>query len=142
MATVFDDILLRGVRKGELPGRTQRSRDWFRQQAKTSRVGKLKAGDVTDFNKNVGLKDYDRFRNRTSIGEMFFFNYDPKNKSTLPSKLKSTNLRHNLGGNRLRFSEITEIKEDLSWKKSLAWYQLLFISCLLPIYILLKFFSK
>ena len=84
MATVFDDILLRGVRKGELPGRTQRSRDWFRQQAKTSSVGKLKAGDVTDFNKNVGLRDYDRFRNRTSIGEMFFFNYDPKNKSTLP----------------------------------------------------------
>ena len=84
MATVFDDILLRGVRRGELPGRTQRSRDWFRQQAKTSSVGKLKAGDVTDFNKNVGLRDYDRFRNRTSIGEMFFFNYDPKNKSTLP----------------------------------------------------------
>ena len=84
MATVFDDILLRGVRKGELPGRTQRSRDWFRQQAKTSGANKLKTGDVTDFNKNVGLKDYDRFKNRTSIGEMFFFNYDPKHKATLP----------------------------------------------------------
>ena len=84
MATVFDDILLRGVRKGELPGRTQRARDWFRQQAKTSGATKLKKADLTDFNKNVGLKDYDRFRNRTTLGKMYFFNYDPKNKATLP----------------------------------------------------------
>jgi len=84
MATVFDDILLRGVRKGELPGRTQRARDWFRQQAKTTGATKLKKADLTDFNKNVGLKDYDRFRNRTTLGKMYFFNYDPKNKATLP----------------------------------------------------------
>ena len=84
MATVFDDILLRGVRKGELPGRTQRARDWFRQQAKTTGATKLKKADLTDFNKNVGLRDYDRFKNRTTLGKMYFFNYDPKNKATLP----------------------------------------------------------
>ena len=34
MATVFDDLLLKGVRQGELPARTQQSREWFRNQAK------------------------------------------------------------------------------------------------------------
>ena len=82
--------------------------------------------------------DYSTFcSNPESTLERIFIN-----SSILPSKWKSTNLRHNLGGNRLRFSEINEIKEDLSWKKSLSWYQLLFINCLLPIYISLKFFSK
>ena len=38
MATVFDDLLLKGVRQGELPARTQQSREWFRNQARTSNV--------------------------------------------------------------------------------------------------------
>ena len=32
-AKVFDDILLRGVREGQIPARTQEARDWYRNQA-------------------------------------------------------------------------------------------------------------
>ena len=34
MAKVFDDILLKGIRTGQVPGRTQDARQWYRDQAK------------------------------------------------------------------------------------------------------------
>ena len=77
MATVFDDLLLKGVRKGELPARTQQSREWFRNQARTSNVrGDRGAAQI--------VRDKTRMANRPSIGRMYFFNYDPKYKATLP----------------------------------------------------------
>ena len=77
MATVFDDLLLKGVRKGELPARTQQSREWFRNQARTSNVrGDRGAAQI--------VRDRSRMANRPSIGRMYFFNYDPKYKATLP----------------------------------------------------------
>ena len=77
MATVFDDLLLKGVRKGELPARTQQSREWFRNQARTSNVrGDRGASQI--------VRDKTRMANRPSIGRMYFFNYDPKYKATLP----------------------------------------------------------
>ena len=74
MATVFDDLLLRGVRSGEAPGRTQASRDWFRQQAQQSRGAR-----PTEIS-----RDRDRLVNRAGIGRMYFFFYDPKTKADLP----------------------------------------------------------
>ena len=77
MATVFDDLLLRGVRRGELPARTQQSRDWFRSQAKASTVrGDRGAMQI--------VRDKTRFTNRGALGRMYFFYYDPKHKATLP----------------------------------------------------------
>ena len=77
MATVFDDLLLKGVRKGELPARTQQSREWFRNQARTSSVrGDRGASQI--------VRDKTRIANRPSIGRMYFFSYDPKYKATLP----------------------------------------------------------
>ena len=38
VARVFDDILLKGIRSGEAPGRTTASREWYRQQAAKTRV--------------------------------------------------------------------------------------------------------
>ena len=77
MATVFDDLLLKGVRKGELPARTQQSREWFRNQARTSSVkGDRGASQI--------VRDKTRMANRPSIGRMYFFNYDPKYKATHP----------------------------------------------------------
>ena len=77
MATVFDDLLLKGVRQGELPARTQRSREWFRNQARTSNVrGDKGAAQI--------VRDRSRFANRASLGGMYFFFYDPKTKAKLP----------------------------------------------------------
>ena len=77
MATVFDDLLLKGVRQGELPARTQQSREWFRNQARTSNVrGDKGASQI--------VRDKSRFANRASLGGMYFFFYDPKTKAKLP----------------------------------------------------------
>ena len=77
MATVFDDLLLKGVRQGELPARTQQSREWFRNQARTSSVrGDRGASQL--------VRDKSRFANRALLGGMYFFFYDPKTKAKLP----------------------------------------------------------
>ena len=62
VSKVFDEILAQGVRAGQIPARTQQSRDWFR----TIR------GERT------------RYKNRVTMGKMYLFNYDPKHKDTLP----------------------------------------------------------
>ena len=73
VAYVFDRILSQGVRGGQLPGRTQAARDWFRDTAKTTRATpeQIMRGDTT------------RFTNRTMLGRMYMFYYDPKHKKTL-----------------------------------------------------------
>jgi len=74
MATVFDDLLLRGVRSGETPARTQASRDWFRNQARQARS--VRPMQIS--------RDRDRIRGRAAVGRMYFFFYDPKTKADLP----------------------------------------------------------
>ena len=73
MATVFDDLLLKGVRAGEVPARTASARDWFRNQARRSQTRPMAIS-----------KDRDRLRGRSTVGKMYFFFYDPKTKADLP----------------------------------------------------------
>jgi hypothetical protein len=75
MAIVFDEILTKGVRAGQIPAREQSARNWYRDTARTyKRVNenKLMSGDK------------DRLTARPLIGQMFMFSYDAKHKSTLP----------------------------------------------------------
>lgn len=76
MATLFDDILVSGVRAGQIPARTQQARDWFRDVARG--VSKSRA------NPSQILKGYDNKKSRPLIGRMYHFFYDPKGKKTLP----------------------------------------------------------
>ena len=73
VAYVFDKILSDGVRAGQLPGRTQTARDWFRDTAKNTSTTpeSIMRGDKT------------RYTNRTMLGKMYMFFYDPKHKKTL-----------------------------------------------------------
>lgn len=73
MATVFDDLLLRGVRAGEVPARQADSREWFRNQARSVRT-----------TPSAISRDTSRLTNRAGIGKMYFFFYDPKTKKDLP----------------------------------------------------------
>lgn len=75
VAKLFDELLLKGVRAGQLPARTQSAREWYRDQAKQSRTI-----SETDIFKGAG----DRLENRFRIGHMYHFIYDPKHKKTLP----------------------------------------------------------
>lgn len=76
MASVFDDILLRGVRAGELPARNAASREWFRDVAQSTSRGKVSPGKI--------LSAKDKLVSGPSVGSMYHFIYDPKLKATLP----------------------------------------------------------
>jgi hypothetical protein len=74
-AKLFDDLLLKGIRSGQVPARTQTARDWYRNQAKQSKVV-----NETDLLR----QSTDRLESRFRIGNMYHFIYDPKHKATLP----------------------------------------------------------
>jgi hypothetical protein len=75
LAKIFDDILLQGIRKGQVPARSSTARQWFREKAKD-------AGKISE--QQILRGDTDRIKNRTAVGRMYFFMYDAKHKDTLP----------------------------------------------------------
>lgn len=75
MAILFDEILTKGVRAGQIPARESKARDWYRDTAQTYRR----------VNENQLMRsDRDRLTARPLIGQMYLFNYDAKHKDTLP----------------------------------------------------------
>lgn len=78
MSRIFDKMLVDGVRKGQLPGRTRKAREWFRERAKK----------ITVFSRSAFLnEDKDRLSTQPSVagvGSMYMFFYDPKFKNELP----------------------------------------------------------
>lgn len=75
MATVFDRILTQGVRAGQIPARTEKAREWYRDAA--SRIGALQPGRLV-------RSDPERNRSQIRVGDMYLYHYDPKYKETLP----------------------------------------------------------
>lgn len=73
-SSVFDNLLLRGVREGWIPARTQAARDWFRNVAQDQTA--IGARDI--------LTERERRVNAPIVGRMYFFQYDPKYKTELP----------------------------------------------------------
>jgi len=76
MAKIFDDILVQGVRKGQIPARTQGARDWFRDKARSTR-------NAFAYPDNI-LKTSEGEKPRVGPGRMLHFYYDPKTKQQLP----------------------------------------------------------
>ena len=72
--TTFEQLLVDGIKKGQIPARSLEARKWFRQKA--ARI-KLEPGSLMeqDTRKLVGYP---------KIGRMYLFQYDPKHKATLP----------------------------------------------------------
>lgn len=73
--TLFDTILTKGVRAGEIPARTDSARQWYRDTASSYRrvneTQLMKGGN-------------ERLTNRPMVGHMYMFYYDAKHKDTLP----------------------------------------------------------
>ena len=84
MVAIFDEILLRGIRSGNAPARTDAAREWYRDQAKNvSRTQRNRsAGDKLI--KEINSDNERRQDNRFAMGNMYLFAYDPKHKDTLP----------------------------------------------------------
>ena len=76
MANLFDDILVQGVRQGQIPARTQSAREWFRSKARTQRSARAYPASLM---KEGGTKT-----DSVRVGHMYHFYYDPKTKGTLP----------------------------------------------------------
>lgn len=72
---IFDDLLIKGVKSGQIPARTKEAREWYRNSAK----------GIKKVNESTLMKtDVDRLKNRVAAGSMYLFAYDPKYKKTLP----------------------------------------------------------
>jgi len=77
-ATLFNDILLRGIRSGQVPARTDAARKWYRDTAQKS----VKSGPINSTRVERELKD--RGGNKSAVGSMYFFAYEAKHAKTLP----------------------------------------------------------
>lgn len=75
MAILFDQILTKGVRAGQIPAREQKAREWFRDAA--AGFGRVNESQLM-------RSDPDRMTAVPKIGSMYMFYYDAKNKETLP----------------------------------------------------------
>jgi hypothetical protein len=75
MAQLFDTILAKGVREGQLPARTEAARTWYRNAAQ-----EYKQVDERTIMKG----DVERLVSRQVIGSMYMYYYNPKHKATLP----------------------------------------------------------
>jgi hypothetical protein len=75
MAIIFDEILGKGIRAGQIPAKEQEARNWYRDTA-----GKFN----TVNEKNLLKQEPDRLRSQPQIGSMYMFYYDAKHKATLP----------------------------------------------------------
>ena len=75
MAKLFDEILSKGIRAGQIPAREASAREWFRNTAKNY-------GAVNE--RNLLKSDPDRLTARPRVGEMYMFTYDAKHKAKLP----------------------------------------------------------
>jgi hypothetical protein len=84
MASMFDDILLKGIRSGKAPARTDAARQWYRDQAKgVTRTNRNRSkGDklIKELRQDNSRRQDSRFM----MGNMYLFAYDPKHKDTLP----------------------------------------------------------
>ena len=75
MAILFDEILTKGVRAGQVPARENQAREWYRNTASGYRRLNER-GFMTG--------DTDRLTTRPMTGSMYMFYYDAKHKATLP----------------------------------------------------------
>jgi hypothetical protein len=75
MALLFDTVLTKGIRSGQIPARSEEARKWYRDTAQS-----YKRIDERSLMKG----DAERLTNRPIIGQMYMYYYDPKHKATLP----------------------------------------------------------
>ena len=84
MAAIFDELLLKGIRAGQIPARTAAARDWYRDQAKQIARTARNRSQADKVIREI-RKDQDRRQDsRFIMGNMYLFAYDPKHKETLP----------------------------------------------------------
>lgn len=75
MENYFDNYIAQGVRKGQIPARTQEARDWYRNLGREQK----------NVNENkVISSDKNRLTNLPTVGSMYLFRYEAKHADKLP----------------------------------------------------------
>lgn len=82
-AKIFDDILAKGIRQGQVPARTAKAREWYRTQAQKMVKAGSKARKVSG-ESLTSTRTADRTTKTPIVGNMYTFKYDAKHKDTLP----------------------------------------------------------
>ena len=77
---VFDDILLKGIRAGQAPARTQAARDWYRRAAADVVSSKVTENKILRQASQDRLKSPEQFQ----MGSMYMFSYFAKHRESLP----------------------------------------------------------
>jgi len=79
MATnVFDRLLLRGIKNGQVPARSEAARTWYRNAAKrVGRTGLLDANKIMKESPSQAV-------NKITLGNLYMFSYSAKHAATLP----------------------------------------------------------
>lgn len=75
MPGIFDEIITKGVRQGQIPARTQDARNWYRNIA--SNYGRINE-------KRFVQGEVDRMKITAKPGNMYMYLYNPKWKEELP----------------------------------------------------------
>ena len=75
MAILFDTVLAKGIRAGQMPARTEAARQWYRNTAQSYRR-------IDE--KTLMKGDAERLTVKPLVGQMYMYYYDPKHKATLP----------------------------------------------------------
>lgn len=84
-ARLFTDILAKGIRRGQVPARTEKARDWYRNQAqRAARAKDIKTEGAITGENIIKLSGSGDKVSKQVIGNMYLFKYDPKHKDTLP----------------------------------------------------------
>ena len=87
MSGIFDEIITKGVRSGNIPARTQKSREWFRETAREHNKKTLSTGQRVNVRINERRfvnSEPGRLRVQPKPGHMYMYLYDPKTKDDLP----------------------------------------------------------
>lgn len=75
MASIFEKIVVQGIREGKVPARTQDARNWYRETAQK----------ISNVNERAILRnEKERLVNQPIVGSMYMFYYDPKYSEELP----------------------------------------------------------
>ena len=77
MAILFDEILTKGVRAGQIPAHTSKAREWYRNTASD-----YKRVRENDFFGKKGNKE--RMMTQPIVGGMYMYEYVAKHRKTLP----------------------------------------------------------
>ena len=82
MAELFQDILVKAIQSGNMPGRGRKSMKWYRETAQT--YSKVNATSLRDQIANDAKTDSSPAAKTMLPGSLYMFNYSALHKKTLP----------------------------------------------------------